>query len=190
MNRRFRQDTLPQPARPRTDKRLYAAYGSNLHPVRLQDRLPTAELVGVAELAGFELCFNKRSNVDGSGKCNIQPAESATHVAVYELEAGDQRRLDAIEGVGNGYRVELVRLDGFGDCFVYVAESAHVDDDLMPFSWYKKLVLAGCRYHAFPAGYHERIARWRCRPDPDRRRHSAGMALVTRARRRARPRSR
>jgi len=48
----------------------YLAYGCNLHPVRLQKRVPSAVFTGMVELHGRILSFSKRS-VDGSGKCTI-----------------------------------------------------------------------------------------------------------------------
>lgn len=163
---------------------LYAAYGSNLHPVRLRARIPAAELLGTGRLRDYGLRFNKRG-ADGSGKCNIVSAESETPVAVYRLDAEDKATLDAIEGVGSGYRILQVSVEGFGECFAYEAEQTHVDDGMRPFSWYKKLVLAGCRYLSFPDRYHDVVAAVQSLPDPDRRRHARHMALVRRARRHA-----
>ena len=45
---------------------LYAAYGSNLHPGRLQKRVDSARLEGTAFVADLSLTFDKRG-VDGSG---------------------------------------------------------------------------------------------------------------------------
>ena len=39
---------------------LYAAYGSNLHPVRLSARVRAARLLGAGSVTGWELRFNKR----------------------------------------------------------------------------------------------------------------------------------
>ena len=35
----------------------YFAYGSNLHPVRLKERVPSIKLVGTVELAHHDLCL-------------------------------------------------------------------------------------------------------------------------------------
>ena len=48
---------------------LYFAYGSNLHPERLRERVPSAESLGVARLEAHVLRFHKRGR-DGSGKCD------------------------------------------------------------------------------------------------------------------------
>jgi hypothetical protein len=55
----------------------YFAYGSNLHPVRLIERVPSANLVGVIGLSKHRLAFQKRSK-DGSSKCNLFQTGSAS----------------------------------------------------------------------------------------------------------------
>jgi len=48
----------------------YFAYGSNLHPLRLQARLSSAQLIGTTILPGYALKFHKLGHCL-SGKCNI-----------------------------------------------------------------------------------------------------------------------
>nr|MDQ2697092.1 gamma-glutamylcyclotransferase [Pseudomonadota bacterium] len=83
----------------------YFAYGSNLHPLRLRERVPSATVLGVAELAGWRLRFHKRGQ-DRSGKCNIIPTgRSGDRVigVIYAMAAADKDKLDAAEGLGKGY---------------------------------------------------------------------------------------
>ena len=110
----------------------YIAYGSNLHPVRLRERLPSARLVGPAFLPGRTLEFHKRS-VDGSAKCTIVSGGEGVHVAIYDVSGDDKRRLDEIEGVGRGYSDERIDVPGFSECATYVAESTHVVTELEPY---------------------------------------------------------
>ena len=77
----------------------YAAYGSNLHPLRLSRRLPSAELISSAYLPDWSLHFHKRS-IDESGKCNIRRGGSGVHYAIFEISLEDKLALDRIEGVG------------------------------------------------------------------------------------------
>jgi len=160
---------------------LYAAYGSNLHPMRLGERVPSARLLGTAALPGWGLRFHKRS-VDGSGKCNLVPAAGAAHVAVYEMAAAERGRLDRAEGLGVGYRIEQIDVAGFGECFTYLAMASHIDDSLRPYTWYRELVRLGCEHLGFPRPYIDGIAAIPAEPDPDRVRHAAQMALARRAR--------
>jgi len=82
---------------------LYAAYGSNLHPVRLRKRVPSAELMGFAVVANWELRFHKRGS-DGSGKCNIAAAAGdSVCFAIFKIEPLERSLLDKVEGLGHGY---------------------------------------------------------------------------------------
>lgn len=145
---------------------LYAAYGSNLHPLRLGRRLATARLLGTAFVANWSLRFHKRS-VDGSGKCSIQRGSSGVHFAVYDISQGDKRVLDSIEGLGSGYSEISIDIPGFGPCFSYTASDTHIDDSLIPYDWYRQLVLAGAQAHGFPEPYVEKVRSTAARRDPD-----------------------
>ena len=161
---------------------LYAAYGSNLHPRRLTERVPDARLLGTAQLEERALRFHKRGQ-DGSGKCNvIETPESNVHVAIYDLPAQQKPALDVAEGVGAGYRIETLEIDGYGECFLYVATASHIDEKLLPFSWYKELVLAGGEFLQFPREYVARIAETESAMDPDMARHTSNMLIVRDAR--------
>ena len=163
---------------------LYAAYGSNLHPVRLLTRLPGSRFLGATAIAGKKLCFHKRSQ-DGSGKCNIVAAEGSIHVAVYEINGQEKARLDRIEGVDSGYSVVTIEAPGFGECFTYVAVPSYIDNKLRPYSWYKELVLVGCEALQFPIDYIAIIRNTAAIDDPDKERHAINMQLVKRARKSA-----
>jgi gamma-glutamylcyclotransferase len=160
----------------------YFAYGSNLHPVRLGARVPSAELLGVAELPGHELRFCKRS-VDASAKCTVSPGRESQQVfgAVFRIGEREKVLLDRAEGLGSGYSEASERLAVAGrplDVFYYVAEVAYVDPDLQPYHWYKQLVLAGARYHGFPDRYVAWIESVESMDDPDAARRAANEALV------------
>jgi gamma-glutamylcyclotransferase len=156
----------------------YAAYGSNLLPQRLGERVPAARLLGAGVLESHWLRFDKRS-VDGSGKCNVVPAEGRVHVGIYELDDDDAAALDGFEGPG--YVREWRRVPPFGDCFLYVARPTYIDPSLSPYTWYLALVLAGCEHLAFPQAYVDKLAAIESHRDPDDGRHARHMALVHRA---------
>ncbi len=160
---------------------LYAAYGSNLHPLRLSLRLPKSRFAGAAIVAGNKLCFHKRSK-DRSGKCNIVSGNDSVHLAIYELNGQEKAELDQIEGAGMGYSVEKIEVPGFGECFTYVATVSFIDDDLRPYSWYKELVLAGCEALRLPIDYITMIRGIAAIEDPDQARHVENMKIVEQAR--------
>ncbi|MDT7041035.1 gamma-glutamylcyclotransferase family protein [Candidatus Nitronereus thalassa] len=156
---------------------LYAAYGSNLHPDRLRERVPSACLRGSAVLEGWGLRFEKRSP-DGSSKCSVVPSSEILHVAVYEMLPAEKPILDQFEHAGIGYVEQEIHVPGFGTCFWYVAHESHVDPHLRPYGWYKELVLVGCGHHQFPSDYVERIRQVPHIEDPDVQRHEKWMSLV------------
>ena len=158
-------------------KMLYAAYGSNLHPARLRARVPSAKLLGTAAVAGLAVRFDKRGR-DGSAKCNVVERDGEVYVAVYEVHREHKRWLDRIEGLGVGYRCEVLDVIGYGECFTYAATEGHVDESLQPYSWYKELVLVGCDHHRFPRSYRASIRAVASLEDPDRERHAMHMAMV------------
>jgi hypothetical protein len=158
----------------------YAAYGSNLHPVRLRERVASARLIKAVAVADWQLRFHKKGS-DGSGKCNIVPAEDFVCFAVFEISAGDKLRLDEIEGLNQGYDETVIDIPGLGRCFAYIASESHVDDSLKPYGWYRELVLAGAEYHRFPRPYTRKVRAVEYQVDNDTQRHERHMALVARA---------
>ncbi|MBT8088370.1 MAG: gamma-glutamylcyclotransferase [Gammaproteobacteria bacterium] len=144
----------------------YAAYGSNLHPLRLSARIASAKFITTAFLPGRSLHFHKRSK-DGSGKCNIVSGSEGVHVAVYDVSTEDKKILDKIEGVGMGYLQRELDVPDVGLCASYVAAATHVDNSLLPYDWYRELVLLGARAQRFPEAYIDAIAAIPCREDPD-----------------------
>ncbi len=134
----------------------YLAYGSNLHPFRLSQRIAVKRLVATVSLNGFRLYFHKCGK-DDSGKCNLMfvPAqETAAFGVVYEIDDSEKPILDQYEG--SGYACESLNLilnNQPLECFYYRAKLSYIDDSLIPFDWYKSLVLLGAEYHRFPQSY-------------------------------------
>lgn len=161
----------------------YAAYGANLHPIRLSTRVPSARLLGKGILADKALRFHKRSK-DGSGKCNIIDSDKQqVYVAIYEINESEKPLLDNVEGVGYGYRNEEVQVVGFGKCFTYIAESSYIDNSLKPYMWYKELILAGCEYLELPTSYINYIRSVEADVDLDKQRNKKYMEMVARSKR-------
>lgn len=162
----------------------YLAYGSNLHPSRLRERVPSARLLGTVELPYRAVRFSKRS-VDGSGKCTIGPGSpsQSAHAAVYRIDPRQRQALDRAEGLGAGYAEKRETVSVAGqvlDAFYYVATADWLDDSLQPYHWYKELVLAGARYHGFPQQYIAALEQVDAVDDPDRERREVNARLLTR----------
>lgn len=159
----------------------YFAYGSNLHPARLKERVPSAELVGVVELTRHCLAFHKRSN-DESAKCNIFNTGAGTdsvHGAIYTLKPEHKNILDGFEG--DGYtddRINLLHEGNEYNCFTYIARESHIVDNLKPYHWYKRLVTIGASYLQIPCHYVSFIESVDSIEDPDVERKKENEALI------------
>ncbi len=160
---------------------LYFAYGSNMSPQRLLQRVPSAVVVGVAILPGHRLAFHKVGR-DGSAKCDATLTNAATdrvHGVIYRIDAWHKPRLDAKEGLGCGYEQKTVEVKlhdhGRSSAFLYYA--THVDASLKPFTWYREHVLHGARAHALPEHYIAAIHAVDAVDDPDPQRHRLEMAI-------------
>lgn len=163
----------------------YFAYGSNLHPLRLRERVPSARLIAPVELTGYRLKFHKRGR-DDSGKCNLFPSGAAcdrVHGALYELAVAHKPVLDRYEGVGNGYRHHSLRLSclgGSGVCYTYLAQAGHIDEGLRPYQWYKELVVLGAEHLGLPLEYIAGLNQVPAVEDPDHRRRQQHEVLIGR----------
>lgn len=161
----------------------YFAYGSNLHPIRLMKRVPSAELIGVATHPGHRLAFHKKSS-DGSSKCNMHYSISETGViygAIYKIKPEHKDELDRFEGKGFGYIDNQISLTASGNeytCFTYLAQKSHIVDDLKPYHWYKRLVLLGAQHLKFPDLYITSIEAIESIEDPDPTRRSENERLI------------
>ena len=181
-DRRFLQSDNKMDINSAKPQLYYLAYGSNLHPLRLLERVPSARFVGLVEMPGYRLCFHKKHQQDGSGKCNMfQTGDHTDSVigAIYGMNADEKALLDRCEGPG--YRCDTISLQhkGIGyQCFVYIAEASHIDDQLVPHCWYHNIVLLGAQFHDFPPEYITAIRKVESAKDPDIERHRTNYQLI------------
>ncbi len=162
----------------------YLAYGSNLHPLRLRERVPSAELLGVVPLSGREVVFHKISP-DGSSKCDLVESgrRALAFGALYAMDRGHLDALDRFEGLGSGYDRRDFPLMFRGRAlrpFTYRASPTHVNPALKPFDWYRDIVVAGARFFDLPAWYHRNLAEAPAQADPDPERQTTHAALLAR----------
>lgn len=164
------------------------AYGSNLHPFRLMQRVPSANAIGVVEMPGKQLAFHKRSR-DRSGKCTFSDTADANgrmYGVLYEFDRTEKARLDRLEGLGSGYSEQLVAVPLNGqsyNAYAYVAASTHIDASLVPYHWYKEMVLLGARYHRLPPEYIAIIEAVESVADPGPQRAAENEAILANMRR-------
>lgn len=168
---------------PSQRQRIYLAYGSNLHPRRLEARVGAVEALGVVRLPGWSLRFEKRGG-DGSAKANLHAAPDTgrvAHAAVYAMRADQVGTLDAYEGCGRGYETLSMTICIGRDeltAFTYIAPSQWISSALLPFDWYVDLIVSGAQYHGFDDAYVRGISRHcACQDSDSMRARSELMAM-------------
>ena len=146
--------------------------------------MPSAEVVGIARLEKYSICFHKRSWKDGSGKCNaFYTGNTCDEVlgVVYKILRSDKSVLDTYEGLGKGYDVHNISVlcdKKEHNVFTYIADDTHIDDRLMPFSWYKKYVVYGARHHRLPESYIHSLKSIQAIEDPDLARRERELIIL------------
>ena len=162
---------------------LYFAYGSNLCLRRMRGRVSSAKRIGAAVLPGYALRWHKRG-ADGSGKCTIAIAPEdpvGVYGILYRLAATEKSQLDVAEGLGSGYNEASVTVEtpsGLRQVTTCLAAYSHIDDSLMPYSWYRDLVIEGVLEAGISADYVRRLATVPTQPDPDADREAHNRADI------------
>ena len=116
----------------------YIAYGSNMIEEQMAYRCPDARLIGVGYLPGYQLEFYLHATVECS---KIKDAH--VPVAVWEISAGDEQRLDCYEGYP-GYYIKA-------ECIVRMADGSEIKG---------MIYLMHAKHNSPPSmGYYEGIRR-------------------------------
>lgn len=103
------------------DKRLYAAYGSNLNLHQMANRCPTARIIASSEMNDFRLLF--RGHREGA-VATVEPYKGGkVPILIWEITKEDEAALDRYEGWPYLYRKEIVKVKLKGksvDAMVYI----------------------------------------------------------------------
>lgn len=147
---------------------LYFAYGSNIHPRRLEKRVGEVESLGVDSIDGRSLTFDKRG-ADRSAKCNLRVRRGERAFgACYRLRPDQWGLLEEFEP---GYQASELELGSGRSARVFLAEADLVDEP--PFSWYRDIVVCGMQYFDFPLEYREAARSVSAIPDAEPERAAA-----------------
>ena len=156
------------------DEYTYFAYGSNLHPRRLESRIGRCAHLKSVKINQYKLEFDKLST-DGSAKCNIVDADQndCIYGALYTITASQKKILDRFEA---GYSTIWIDIQNYSRSFTYKANPPF-DRLSLPFDWYKILVIMGAAYHAFPTTYLNMLGSVRGKSDEDRKRAEDNLKI-------------
>lgn len=162
----------------------YFAYGEMMFSAKLHHLVPGATCLGIAKLMGYKLYFHNHGHEDASGKCNIVPVKDPNceiYGVVYEIDTRHRYLLDKDQSLGCGNQEitlkvfpvaspdhhELMRYESGLFAFTYIAHKDNIFEDLVPFSWYKELVLSGAKEHHLPAEYIHQLEQYAETHDPN-----------------------
>jgi gamma-glutamylcyclotransferase (GGCT)/AIG2-like uncharacterized protein YtfP len=144
--------------------RLYAAYGSNLDPGRMQAYCPRSPMTGIGWLEGWRLTFAGETELgwEGSVTTIVEAEGERVFVALYDVHPLDEKQLDEVEGVTAGtYRklhVRAATLEGDVTAWVYVYNGY---EGGLPTAWYLAEIAAAAEKAGAPGDY---VAELRGRP--------------------------
>ncbi|WNC72863.1 gamma-glutamylcyclotransferase family protein [Thalassotalea psychrophila] len=152
----------------------YFAYGSNMSLVRLRERVPSAEKLGLFILEGHQLRFHNTGE-DGSGKCDAFQTNSKKDIvigALFEINKDEKSVLDNAESLGYGYNEKIVKVKNCsGEIFsAFTYYAIKIDSSLKPFYWYHNHVVIGAKETNVPSHYLAEILSIECIEDPDSKR--------------------
>lgn len=129
----------------------YFAYGSNMNPTRLLDRIGKYHTGCVASLAGYGFLYNKIST-DGTSKANLEKAAGKTVWGVcYEIDEEDLGKLDKCEKDYSRHNIEIKRSEACSRAITYISES--VANNLLPSSEYREHIIKGAEYWQLDKNY-------------------------------------
>jgi Gamma-glutamyl cyclotransferase, AIG2-like len=147
----------------------YFAYGSNMNPRRMVQRGMEFTDALPGKLRNMGLRFNKRSRHNPTWACaNVifAPGEEVEGV-LYRLQDDRQIfKMDPFEGAPRYYSREafpVVTDQGEVFSWVYVANPANIDNQLLPLRWYLGQLLEGKPY--LSGGYYQWLSQTPCHED-------------------------
>jgi hypothetical protein len=130
----------------------YFAYGSNMHPHRLTERVGKLEPGVAARLTGYRIVFNKIGSKDRSAKANIEigDADSGVWGVLWVLS---ETQFEEICKIEQGYKVLDVELRHESSPIsgkTLIALNDFIDNSLKPLNWYMRFVIDGARISGLP----------------------------------------
>jgi hypothetical protein len=135
------------------------AYGSNLNLRQMQQRCPTATVVGPAELEGYDLLFRgaRHGAVATVEPLDAQEQAGGVPVLLWKLKPQDERALDVYEGWPSFYRKETHDVEIGGKtvpAMVYIMNDGH--DYGEPSEYYLDTIREGYESAKFDMDYLDR----------------------------------
>lgn len=145
---------------------IYAAYGSNMDPAQMLERCPSSPAAGTGWLTGWRLTFGGEDLGWEGALATVVPDDdtpgAAVFVALYDVSAADERRLDSWEGahigIYNKLRVRVHTLSGDQMAWLYTLDAF---EGGLPSARYLGLIAEAAEAAGAPSDY---VSALRLRP--------------------------
>lgn len=137
----------------KSNKKLYVAYGSNLHLEQMRFRCPDAKVFGTGVLKNYSLTF--WGNSRGNGVATVLPgADTDVPVALWEISKADEASLDRYEGFPHLYRKENIDvLMDDGTVVTGMVYLMNYGQPTYPSDYYYNVIASGYRSFGFDTDF-------------------------------------
>ncbi len=142
----------------------FFAYGTNVLLAKMMSLVTFAQAIGLAELSGYQLIFNKKSHKDDSGLANLTATQKATDKVygnLYEVSDSYLSTLELAEGIQHGYHTQKVTVlcqgENISATIFLCDDPAFLQNNLKPFDWYKAMIVRGLERLEAPADYTQKV---------------------------------
>ena len=134
----------------------YIAYGSNLNLQQMAIRCPTAKAVGTGVIKNYQLIFAQYATL-------IKRNEAETPIAVWEIDADCEKKLDYYEGFPIFYRKEYLEVEVNGHKITGMIYLMNNPLFCRPDPAYFRIVLEGYHDVGFDPEYLYNAYRYSCK---------------------------
>ncbi len=138
----------------------FFAYGVHMLTPKMVSMIAFARAIGVGELSGYKLVFNKKSHKDESGLANLMPTQNArdkVYGVIYEFSDSNRSTLDLMEGTEYGYHATPVTVlcdaEKMSVTTYLCGDPQYWQEGLKPFDWYQAMMVKGARQNNLPEAY-------------------------------------
>ncbi|MCT3944942.1 gamma-glutamylcyclotransferase [Elizabethkingia anophelis] len=136
------------------------AYGSNMNLNRLKERVPSANKLLNVFIKGYTIKCNKIST-DGSSKANIIKTSNDDDIVwgvIFDIDNSEKSNLDEYEGGYNESTLSFLDSENNPhEAQVYIADESTVNEELLPYDWYKEYIVSGAKENDLPQEYIEKL---------------------------------
>lgn len=161
------------------------AYGSNMNLNRLKERAPSANKLLNAYIKNHTIKCNKVSSKDRSSKANIVETGNDDDIVwgvIFEIDDSEKPNLDEYE---KGYNESTLSfLDSENnphEAQVYIADESAINEDLLPYDWYKEYIVSGAKENDLPQEYIEKLEAINFIEDTNTERRDKNLSLLNKS---------